>query len=149
MAKTILGTAALSAGTGKPPSTMWNKPFVVLRSLFGLCSTPCASRYECTYGETKTVLRWRQRHRTTESGAIQHERVRGQARRATRAHVREVGIQKTLNARVSRTQASEQQLIFLIIIAEQRTDDLQEMRIGGAATGRLAERRQLQVDVSN
>ena len=38
------GTAILSSGIGRPPSTMWNTPAVVRRSLAGLCSTPLASR---------------------------------------------------------------------------------------------------------
>ena len=40
-AAAILGTDFLSFGIGNPPSATWNTPFVVLRSLFGLCRTPC------------------------------------------------------------------------------------------------------------
>ena len=39
-----LGTANLSNGTGSPPSTTWNVPWVVRRSLLGLCRTPLRRR---------------------------------------------------------------------------------------------------------
>ena len=38
------GTRSLSAGIGRPPSATWNTPWVVRRSLIGLCSTPLSRR---------------------------------------------------------------------------------------------------------
>ena len=45
-AKVIFGTSFLSAGTGSPPRTIWNVPFVVRLSAAGLFKTPCFKRYE-------------------------------------------------------------------------------------------------------
>ena len=73
----------------------------------------------------------------------------GQARGAARQHVAEIGIEKGLNARVGGTQTAAQQLIFLIVVAQQRPGDFEEIRVRAAGIRRLAERGQLQIDVAD
>ena len=82
-AKACLGTPILSAGTGRPPSTIWKMPLVVRRSLLGLCRTPCGDAIGLQIGRGENVgaaagsdISARQ------AGAVEHERAGGQARRA-------------------------------------------------------------------
>ena len=64
------------------------------------------------------------------------------------ADVVEVGVEKRLDAGIGGAQAVAEQLVFLMIVAQQGTGEIEEMRIGSAAAGGLAERCQLEIDVA-
>jgi hypothetical protein len=53
-----------------------------------------------------------------------------------------------LDARVGGTEQVAEELVLLIIIAEQRTGDLEEVRVLGALARRLAEGGEFEVDVA-
>ena len=61
----------------------------------------------------------------------------------------QIGVEEGLDARVGGTETIAQQLILLVVIAQQGAGDVQELRIGGAAAGGQAERCQLEIDVAN
>ena len=66
-----------------------------------------------------------------------------------RTDIAQVAIEERLNARVRRAKPVAEQLVFLMVVAQQRPGDLQEFRIGRAAAGGLPERRELQVDIAD
>lgn len=59
-----------------------------------------------------------------------------------------VGVQEGLYTSVGRTETVAQQLVFLVVVAQQGPGDLEEIRVGGSAAGRLTQRGQFQVDVA-
>ena len=88
-------------------------------------------------GRRERVFARRQRHHARQAGAIEHERVAGQARRALRRDIAEIGVKEGLNAGISRAQSIAQHLILLIEVAQQRAGDFERTRVGGAMAGGL------------
>ncbi len=91
----------------------------------------------------------RERHLARHPRAVEHERVGGQLGRSRRANVLQVLVEEVLNARVGRAEAVAQQLVFLVVIAQQRAGDLKESGIGRGAARRLPKGYEFQVDVSD
>ena len=91
----------------------------------------------------------RQRHRASQTGAIENKGTRGQVRRAARTAIRQVGIEKRLNAGVGGTQMLSEQPFLFIMIAQERPGNLQETSVSGILCGRLAEGSELEMKVLN
>jgi hypothetical protein len=60
----------------------------------------------------------------------------------------QVQIEKRLNARVGGAEVAAEAQVFLVVIAEQRAGQFEEIRIGIGAAGGLPERGQLEIDVA-
>lgn len=61
---------------------------------------------------------------------------------------RQIRVEERLNAGIHRAETVPQQLILLIMVAQERTGDLQEIGIGGRTAGRLREGRQFEVEAA-
>ncbi len=100
------GTAALSAGTGKPPSAMWNSPCVVRRSLFGLCRTPCGTRYEFRHGDEKLSTFTGSDMTRAMPSRSSTKVLAGSRGHSVRTDVAKIAVEKSLNAGIGRAQAA-------------------------------------------
>ena len=96
----------------------------------------------------KRVAAERQRHHARQPGPVQQKRVAGNLRRAARAHIFQIVVEKRLNAPVRGTQQIPEHQVLLVIVAKQRARDLEKIGVGMAACG-MAQRGQLQVDVTH
>jgi hypothetical protein len=99
-------------------------------------------------GGSELVGMGRKGHDTREAGAVEHKGIRRQTGRAAGSHVFQIGIQKLLDARVGRAQPVAEQLVLLIVVAEQRAGDFEEVGVGRAMAARLPKRYQFQVNVA-
>jgi hypothetical protein len=88
----------------------------------------------------------RKRHRACEATAIENKSARGQAGRAAWT-IAQVSIDKGLNARIGGAKVITEQAFLFIMIAEQRTRELQEITVSGILRDRLAEGSELEVKV--
>jgi hypothetical protein len=79
---------------------------------------------------------------------IEHESVRRKLRRSGGTDVRQICVEKCLDARIGGAQAVPQKIILLEIIAQQGAGNFQKIRSRGAAAGRLAESSQLEIDIT-
>ena len=130
------------------------------RSLFGLCNTPCATRYELSSGDRdegegerierggEAVALGGQRHHSCQAGAVETESIGRKPGNTARADAAQGGIEKRLDARVGGAQPAGEQNFLLVEIAQQRPGDFQELGIGKATAGGLAEGGKLQIDVA-
>ena len=74
------------------------------------------------------VLTGGQRHGAAQPRAVQHEST---ARKAGGVLSAQIAVQKFLNARVCRAQATAQQKVFLVIVGQQGGGQFQKVRVGG------------------
>ncbi len=125
------GPRSCRPGTGRPPSTMWKMPWVVRRSLFGLCSTPCGDAVGVDVRGLEEIAARRQGHGARHAGPVEDEGAGRQPRSAAGADVLDVGVEEGLDAGVGRTEPVAQQLVFLVVVAQQRA------RRSRGNTGRL------------
>ncbi len=90
----------------------------------------------------------RKRHGARQSGPVEHEGIRRQTGRATRTDVLQIRVQKLLNAGIGGAQPVAEQLILLIVVAQQGSGQFQKVGVRGAMAGRLPERHKFQLDVA-
>ena len=87
----------------------------------------------------------RQRHHPSQPWAVEHHRTRGQPRDIRYAI--KILVEKGLYAGVAGTQMVAQEPILGLVTAQQRLGDFEESGLRRAVARRLAERRQLEVQV--
>src|SRR5271165_7095202 len=97
-------------------------------------------------GRGKKVLIRSERHDAGEPRAVQGKGARRQAGGVVRT---QVVIKECLNTCVYGTQPAGEKFVFLEVVTQQRTGDFVEIGVGAAAAGGLAQRGELQVDITD
>src|SRR5947209_18502785 len=74
------------------------------------------------------LVRW-ERHHTSQARSVQHKSIARQARRRVRDDVTKVCVKERLDASIGRTKTISEQLIFLVIVAQEGAGDLESMPV--------------------
>src|SRR5579871_2780314 len=118
----------------------------VCSSDLGIVQNPLRHAIGTEIGRREGIAIDRQREDPRHALAIEHQGATWQSRQASGADVREIRVEEGLYPRIGWAELAAEQMIPLLVIAEQRTGDFQHVGARRAAAGGLSESRQFEID---